>query len=195
MEGRKEGKLSRWRVFGLKQNPWTQLTLGLQLGRQGEEPAKDKKIQGLTLDLDVLTLDSGQSAFFCAHLQHPRLSVCRSVYQNPTFFIFEPQPGQAISLCCVPQLILWYFNDELLVLLNLGDIEPSIPGAPVLLILLSIILLIYIFSKMNNPNIAARETGDGNSREMAKLIPDDIPIHSSWLRMNCYWYSILFAST
>ncbi len=85
MEGRKGGKLSRWRVFGLKQNPWTQLTLGLQLGRQGEKPAKDMKIQGLTLDLDVLTLDSGQSAFFCAHLQHPRLSVCRSVYQIPPF--------------------------------------------------------------------------------------------------------------
>jgi hypothetical protein len=101
------GKLSRWRVFGLKKNPRIDcgFTLGLQLDSQGEKPAKDKKIQGLTLDLDVFALDPGQSAFFCAHLQHSRLSVCRSVYQNPTFFIFEPQLGQAISLCCVPQLI------------------------------------------------------------------------------------------
>jgi hypothetical protein len=28
---------------------------------------------------------------------------------------------------------------------------------------------------MNTPNIAARETGNGNSREMAKLIANDIP--------------------
>jgi hypothetical protein len=80
-------------------------TLGLQLHSQGEEPAEDNKIQGLTLDLDVFALNSGQSAFFCAHLQLSRLSVYRSVYQNPTFFIFEPQMGQAISLCCVSQLI------------------------------------------------------------------------------------------
>jgi hypothetical protein len=36
---------------------------------------------------------------------------------------------------------------------------------------------------MNTPNIAARETGNGNSREMAKLIANDIPTHSSWLRI------------
>lgn len=102
MEGRKEGRLSRWTVFGLKQNPWTQLTLGLQLGKQGEEPAKDKKIQGLTLDLVVLTLDSGQSAFFCAHLQHPRLLVCRSVYQNPTFFYPRNTTGTGNFLMLCP---------------------------------------------------------------------------------------------
>ncbi len=101
------GNLSRSRVFGLKKSPSTdcKFTLGLQLHSQGEKPAEDNKIQGLTLDLDVFALNSGQSAFFCAHLQLSRLSVCRSVYQNPTFFIFEPQMGQAISLCCVPQLI------------------------------------------------------------------------------------------
>jgi len=44
---------------------------------------------------------------------------------------------------------------------------------------------------MNTPNIAAREIGNGNSREMAKLIPNDIPIHRSWLRMNCLLLLIL----
>lgn len=44
---------------------------------------------------------------------------------------------------------------------------------------------------MNTPNIAARETGNGNSREMAKLIANDIPTHSSWLRMNCLLLLIL----
>jgi hypothetical protein len=59
------GNLSRSRVFGLKKNPSTdcKFTLGLQLHSQGEEPAEDSKIQGLTLDLDVLALNSGQSAF------------------------------------------------------------------------------------------------------------------------------------
>ena len=44
---------------------------------------------------------------------------------------------------------------------------------------------------MNTPNIATRETGNGNSSEMAKLIPNDIPTHNSWLRMNCLLLLIL----
>lgn len=32
---------------------------------------------------------------------------------------------------------------------------------------------------MNTPNIATRETGNGNSNEIAKFMPNDIPIHTS----------------
>jgi len=37
MEGRKEGKLSRLRVFGLKQNPWTatHLRIAIRQTRRG----------------------------------------------------------------------------------------------------------------------------------------------------------------
>ena len=38
---------------------------------------------------------------------------------------------------------------------------------------------------MNTPNIAANDIGNGNSKERAKLIPNDIPIHNNWLVKNC----------
>jgi hypothetical protein len=57
--GRKEGrKAVEMEGLWTEAESMNQLTIGLQLGRQGEELAKDKKIPGLTLELDVLTLDS-----------------------------------------------------------------------------------------------------------------------------------------
>ena len=44
---------------------------------------------------------------------------------------------------------------------------------------------------MNTPNIAANDIGNGNSKEIAKLIPNDNPIHSNWLIKNCLLLLIL----
>jgi len=67
----------------------------------------------------------------------------------------------------------------LLLLLNIEDIEPNIPAAPLVRLILFIIdLLIYILRKMNTPNIATREIGNGNNKEIAKIIPKYIPIHT-----------------
>jgi hypothetical protein len=38
---------------------------------------------------------------------------------------------------------------------------------------------------MKIPNIANIETGNGNSKETARLRPKDIPIHRSWPNRNC----------
>lgn len=38
---------------------------------------------------------------------------------------------------------------------------------------------------MKTPNIAANDIGNGNNREMAMLMPKEIPIHSIWFMRNC----------
>ncbi|MFL6346921.1 MAG: hypothetical protein ACJ72X_01335, partial [Nitrososphaeraceae archaeon] len=35
------------------------------------------------------------------------------------------------------------------------------------------------------PNIATRDTGNGNSKEMIKTIPNNIPNNANWLTKNC----------
>jgi hypothetical protein len=57
------------------------------------------------------------------------------------------------------------------------NIEPNIVPPPILPILFIITLLIYMLSRINTPNIATKETGKGNTNEIAKLMPKDIPIH------------------
>jgi len=54
--------------------------------------------------------------------------------------------------------------------LNIDDIELLVA-----FIRLSIILRIYIFNKMNTPNITAQDIGNGNKLEMVRLIPKEIP--------------------
>jgi hypothetical protein len=92
----------------------------------------------------------------------------------------EPHFGHAASLCCVPHDIQKYFNDEPLIVLSIEDIEPLIA-----FIRLSIILRIYIFNKMNTPNIIAKDIGNGNKKEIVRLIPKDIPSQTNWLSRNC----------
>ena len=61
------------------------------------------------------------------------------------------------------------------------DIEPPL----IALIRLSITLRIYIFNKINTPNMAAKDIGNGNKIEIARLIPKDIPSQTNWLSRNC----------
>ena len=61
------------------------------------------------------------------------------------------------------------------------DIEPPLMA----LIRLSITLRIYIFNKINTPNMAAKDIGNGNKIEIARLIPKDIPSQTNWLSRNC----------
>ena len=66
-------------------------------------------------------------------------------------------------------------------MLNIEDIEPLIP-----FIRLSIILRIYIFNKMNTPNMTAKDIGNGNKTEIVRLIPKDIPSQTNWSSIACY---------
>ena len=52
-------------------------------------------------------------------------------------------------------------------------------------------LRIYIFNKMNTPNITARDIGNGNKIEIVRLIPNDIPSQTNWLSRNCLLLLIL----
>lgn len=38
---------------------------------------------------------------------------------------------------------------------------------------------------MKTPNIAAKDMGNGNNKEIAMLMPKEIPIHSIWFMRNC----------
>lgn len=38
---------------------------------------------------------------------------------------------------------------------------------------------------MKTPNIAAKDIGNGNNKEIAMLMPKEIPIHSIWFMRNC----------
>jgi hypothetical protein len=60
------------------------------------------------------------------------------------------------------------------------DIEPPAEFIP-----LGITLRIYMFNKMNTPNITPKEIGNGNKKEIVRLVPNDIPSQTSWLRRNC----------
>jgi hypothetical protein len=70
--------------------------------------------------------------------------------------------------------------------LSIEDIEPLIA-----FIRLSIILRIYIFNKMNTPNMTAKDIGNGNKIEIVRLIPKDIPSQPNWLSRNCLLFLIL----
>jgi hypothetical protein len=59
-------------------------------------------------------------------------------------------------------------------------VEPSIP-----FIRLRIALRIYMFNKMNTPNITAKDIGNGNKKEIVRLIPKDIPSQTNWLSKYC----------
>jgi hypothetical protein len=63
---------------------------------------------------------------------------------------------------------------------SIEDIEP-----PIALIRLNIILRIYIFNKMNTPNMTPKDIGNGNKIENVRLIPKDIPTQTNWLSRNC----------
>ena len=98
--------------------------------------------------------------------------------------------GHATFLCSASQFVQRYFNDEpsslLLLLLKFQGIDPNIPPASLILLILFIInLLLYILRKTNTPNIATRDTGNGNSKEMIKTIPNNIPNNAIWLTKNC----------
>jgi hypothetical protein len=67
----------------------------------------------------------------------------------------------------------------LILLLKIQGVEPKILPAPLVPLILFIINLLYTLDKMNIPNIAATEIGNGNNKEMIKIIPKDIPIHTS----------------
>jgi len=56
------------------------------------------------------------------------------------------------------------------------DIEP-----PAEFIRLRITLRIYMFNKMNTPNITPKDIGNGNKKEIVRLIPNDIPSQTNWL--------------
>ena len=71
-------------------------------------------------------------------------------------------------------------------MLSIEDIEP-----PIAFIRLSIILRIYIFNKMNTPNMTAKDIGNGNMIENVRLIPNDIPSQTNWLSRNCLLLLIL----
>ena len=71
-------------------------------------------------------------------------------------------------------------------MLSIEDIEPSIA-----FIRLNITLRIYIFSKMNTPNITAKDIGNGNKKGIVRLIPKDIPSQTNWLSRNCLLLLIL----
>ena len=58
-------------------------------------------------------------------------------------------------------------------MLNIDCVEPSISAAPLVRL-----ILLYILRKINIPNIATREIGNGNNKEMIKIIPKDIPNHT-----------------
>jgi hypothetical protein len=60
------------------------------------------------------------------------------------------------------------------------DIEPPAEFIP-----LGITLRIYMFNKMNTPNITPKEIGNGNKKEIVRLVPNDIPSQTSWLSRNC----------
>jgi hypothetical protein len=60
--------------------------------------------------------------------------------------------------------------------LTIEDIEPSIA-----FIRLRISLRVCIFNKMNTPNITAKDIGNGNKKEIVRLIPKDIPSQIHWL--------------
>jgi hypothetical protein len=64
-------------------------------------------------------------------------------------------------------------------------IEEDIEQPLIALIRLSITLRIYIFNKINTPNMAAKDIGNGNKIEIARLIPKDIPSQTNWLSRNC----------
>ena len=38
-----------------------------------------------------------------------------------------------------------------------------------------------MFNKMNTPNITAKDIGNGNKKEITRLIPKDIPSQTDWL--------------
>jgi hypothetical protein len=38
---------------------------------------------------------------------------------------------------------------------------------------------------MKTANIAANDIGNGNNKDMAMLMPKEIPIHTIWLIRNC----------
>jgi hypothetical protein len=40
---------------------------------------------------------------------------------------------------------------------------------------------------MNTPNISAEDIGNGNKKEIVKLIPKDIPGRTNWLSIACYY--------
>lgn len=65
-------------------------------------------------------------------------------------------------------------------MLSIEDIEP-----PAEFIRLRITLRIYMFNKMNTPNITPKDIGNGNKKEIVRLIPNDIPSQTSWLSRNC----------
>ena len=46
-------------------------------------------------------------------------------------------------------------------------------------------LRIYIFNKINTPKITAKDIGNGNKKEIVRLIPKDIPSQTNWLSRNC----------
>ena len=66
-------------------------------------------------------------------------------------------------------------------MLSIEDIEP-----PIAFIRLRITLRIYIFNKMNTPNITAKDIGNGNKKEIVRLIPNDIPSQTNWLSRNSF---------
>ena len=39
---------------------------------------------------------------------------------------------------------------------------------------------------MNTPNITAKDIGNGNKKEIVRLIPKDIPSQTNWLSRNCF---------
>ena len=66
-------------------------------------------------------------------------------------------------------------------MLSIEDIEPSIT-----FIRLRITLGIYMFNKMNTPNITAKEIGNGNKKDIVRLTPMDIPSQTNWLSIACF---------
>ena len=68
----------------------------------------------------------------------------------------------------------------MLLVLSVDDIEP-----PIAFIRLSITLRIDIFNKINTPKITAKDIGNGNKKEIVRLIPKDIPSQTNWLSRNC----------
>ena len=43
-----------------------------------------------------------------------------------------------------------------------------------------------MFNKMNTPNITAKDIGNGNKKEIVRLIPKDIPSQTNWSSIACY---------
>lgn len=92
----------------------------------------------------VITWKKTRTTLITSQAKHSsfRLPTSKNTdHQYTTFFILEPQLGHEISLCCIPQFIQEYFNDELSLAVKDEESVLNLPLAFVLVLCISLLLI------------------------------------------------------